>query len=137
MFTYSTVTAVSNAGRKDQLKVKYDDDNDKLWSHYSHLKSADDMSEPDNVIDLIVMLASEAQPSVTPTKIEGKKADVLPRNYLECLVLPDWRDWVMAVHKEMSGWRDNHAYEEVDVADLTGDEKIHDLALLVQEIGEG
>ena len=45
-------------------------------------------------------------------------------------MLPDWRDWVMAVNKEMSGWRDNQAYEEVDVADLTGDEKIYDLGEL-------
>ena len=36
----------------------------------------------------------------------------------------------MAVNKEMSGWRDNQAYEEVDVADLTGDEKIYDLGEL-------
>ena len=47
------MTAVSNASRKDQLNVKYDDDDDELWSRYSHLMSADDMSEPSNVIDFI------------------------------------------------------------------------------------
>jgi hypothetical protein len=48
-FTYSTVTVVSNANHKDQLKVKYDDDDDELWSHYNHLKNAESMSDPDNM----------------------------------------------------------------------------------------
>ena len=99
-FTYDTVTAVYNASRKDQLKSKYDDGDDALWSHCSHLMSADDMSEPSNVIDLIVLLASASNPPAL-TKTQGKRADVIPRNYLGCLVLPPWRDWVMAVNKEM------------------------------------
>ena len=36
----------------------------------------------------------------------------------------------MAVNKEMSGWRDNQAYVEVNVADLEGDEKIYELGEL-------
>ena len=82
--------------------MKYDDDDDELWSHYNHLKSVGDMSETDNVVDFIVMLASETQPPEAMTNIQVKKADVIPRIYLECLVLPDWRDWVMAVNKEMT-----------------------------------
>ena len=89
------------------------------------------MSDSDNVIDFIVILVNATQEPVQQmTKIQGKQPPVIPRSYLECLVLPDWRDWVMAVNKEMSGWRDNQAYVEVNVADLEGDEKIYELGEL-------
>ena len=52
--------------------TRYDDD-DELWSHYTHLKSADDMSNSDNVIDFIVILVNATQEPVQQmTKIQGK-----------------------------------------------------------------
>ena len=39
------------------------------------------------------------------------------RNFFECLIRDDWRDWVEAVRREMKGWDDNRAYSEIDFED--------------------
>ena len=72
------------------------------------------MNDASNVIDFIVTLASTQAPppeDIPHLRINGEEG--IPKNYLECLVLPDWRDWVMAANKEMKGWTDNQAHEEM------------------------
>jgi hypothetical protein len=51
------------------------------------------MNEASNVIDFIVTLApTQASPPVNIQHQRINGGEVIPKNYLECLVLPDWRD---------------------------------------------
>ena len=51
------------------------------------------------------MMALEAGsvPSFKPSDQDG----AWPNDFLDALIRSDWRDWVMAVRKESSGWDDN------------------------------
>ena len=89
------------------------------------------MNEASNVIDFIVTLASTQAPppaDIPHQRING--GEVIPKNYLECLVLPDWHNWVMAVYKELKGWTDNQAHEEIDVSDIPAEEETYSLGEL-------
>jgi hypothetical protein len=37
-----------------------------------------------------------------------------PRDFFEALTMPDWRDWIMAVKKEISSWLAFNAYTEIE-----------------------
>jgi hypothetical protein len=112
-FTCKQIVARGDAQHAEQLRVCYDD-GDLLWSQLTHLSDAATMNDASNVIDFIVTLASTQAPppeDIPHLRINGEEG--IPKNYLECLVLPDWRDWVMAANKEMKGWTDNQAHEEM------------------------
>jgi hypothetical protein len=36
-----------------------------------------------------------------------------PRDFFHALVLPDWREWVAAIKKEIASWLDFNAYTEI------------------------
>jgi hypothetical protein len=130
MFTYGQTIAKGDAQHADQLRVRYDD-GDLLWSHFTHLSDAATMNEASNVIDFIVTLApTQASPPVNIPHQRINGGEVIPKNYLECLVPPDWRDWVMAVYKKMKGCTDNQAHEEIDVSDIPAEEETYSLGEL-------
>ena len=102
---------------RDQLKILYDDDSEDegTWSHYSHVLDA----PIDDAIDIIseVALATAILPHDQPEEVP-------PRNFYECLVRDHWRDWVMAIKREMAGWVEFRAYENCFVKNLRGEKII-------------
>ena len=115
-FQTGSIVEAGEGKHKDCFQVDYDDDDgEPLWSHYKHLLSADDLTDPDNVIEGIIMAIPQLK---TPKELE------LPRNVFECFIQPDWRDWLMAIKKEMNGWVVNQAFEEVDIKDIEANSRI-------------
>ena len=45
-----------------------------------------------------------------------KRPKEWPRTFMECLLSPDWREWLEAVQKEFRGWEEFQAAEEVSRA---------------------
>ena len=46
------------------------------------------------------------------------KALAWPKHFFDALLRSDWRRWVEATKKEMKGWDENNAYEEVPITDM-------------------
>ena len=49
---------------------------------------------------------------------------VLPKNFFEVLVKPNWRKWVEAVKKELTGWDENDAVTVVNCSDVPKTAKV-------------
>jgi hypothetical protein len=47
-----------------------------------------------------------------------------PKDFFQLLVKKDWRKWVEAAKKELSGWEENQAMKVVDVKDVPANAKI-------------
>ena len=48
----------------------------------------------------------------------------LPKNFFEALVKTNWRRWVEAVKKELTGWDANNAVSVVDIKDVPKNAKV-------------
>jgi hypothetical protein len=55
---------------------------------------------------------------------EAKDKNVFPKNFFELLVKSDWRRWVEAVKKELTGWDTNDAVTVVDIKDVPAGAKV-------------
>jgi hypothetical protein len=53
-----------------------------------------------------------------------------PRNFFECLLRDDWKLWLESIRREMKGWEENDAFEEIDFDDASLDHPILELAEL-------
>ena len=42
-----------------------------------------------------------------------------PRNFFECLLRDDWKLWLESIRREMKGWEENDAFEEIDFDDAS------------------
>lgn len=47
-----------------------------------------------------------------------------PKDFFQLLIKKDWRKWVEAVKKELSGWEDNQAVQVVDIQDVPRTAKV-------------
>ena len=36
-----------------------------------------------------------------------------PKNFFEAMISPDWREWVLAIKKEVASWNDFNAFTEI------------------------
>ncbi len=45
--------------------------------------------------------------------------DCWPRNFFEAMVSPDWREWVLAIKKEIASWMDFNAFTEIPFSSRT------------------
>ena len=68
-------------------------------------------------MSLTSLLMTLSTLAVLATKSMRSAKDNWPKTFFECLIRPDWREWVEAVRKEMIGWDSNRAYERVRVKD--------------------
>ena len=125
-FIYGKVIERGTGKHRDQLKILYDDDSEDegTWSHYSHVLDA----PIDDAIDIIseVALATAILPHDQPEEVP-------PRNFYECLVRDHWRDWVMAIKREMAGWVEFRAYENCFVKNLRGEKNHQDWGTLLYQ----
>ena len=112
MYTYGRVEEIGKGEHEGEYLVLYDD-GDVLWSEKPHLELCDTPEE--RAIDAIVMLAPV---------VSDPKPEIDPRSIFELLILDDWRDWIMAVKREMNGWEVNQVFENVKVKDIPADSRI-------------
>jgi hypothetical protein len=92
-------------------KVKWDDDDDVVLSHWTHLV----LEIPKVSVETVLAILGDA------TELRSRPDDqsgAWPNNFFEALVRSDWRDWVMAVKKENAGWIINQAMREVKYTDM-------------------
>ena len=71
------------------------------------------------VSNIIVMLVEGEQ-----VAFESKEKTDWPKNFFEVLVRKDWRSWVQAVKKELTGWDSNNAVTVVDMKDVPKNAKV-------------
>ena len=71
------------------------------------------------VSNIIVMLVEGEQ-----VAFESKEKTNWPKNFFEVLVRKDWRSWVQAVKKELTGWDSNNAVTVVDMKDVPKNAKV-------------
>ncbi|MEC7175521.1 MAG: reverse transcriptase domain-containing protein, partial [Actinomycetota bacterium] len=100
-------------GKGGVMYVRYDIDDKVARSHWKHLRpvGAGEKTTLTSLIMTLSTLAVLAAQGMRSTK------DNWPKSFFECLIRPDWRDWVEAVRKEMVGWDSNRVYERVRVRD--------------------
>ena len=76
-----------------------------------------------SILRIIVMLAEGSQLNVDErTASIGKES--WPKDFFEVLIRSDWRAWVEAVKKELTGWDTNKAVTVVEMSDLPPNAKI-------------
>jgi hypothetical protein len=68
----------------------------------------------DAAMMVTVMMLSSLKAPKDPLDKDG-----WPRDFFEALVSPDWREWVLAIKKEISSWNDFNAYTEIPFAERT------------------
>ena len=61
-----------------------------------------------------VMMMNQPKAPKDPLDKEG-----WPRDFFEAMVSPDWREWVLAIKKEIASWNDFNAYTEIPFASRT------------------
>jgi hypothetical protein len=71
-------------------------------------------------------LKVDAALMVTIMMVEALKAskdpldkESWPKNFFEAMVSPDWREWVLAIKKEVSSWNDFNAFTEIPFVSRT------------------
>jgi hypothetical protein len=57
-----------------------------------------------------------------------------PRNFFECLLRDDWKPWLESIRREMKGWEENDAFEEIDFDDASLDHPVLELAELFMKM---
>ena len=102
---------VSNKQNKGMFRVRWDSDNSIEDTHWSHLV----LEIPKISVETMLAILGDA------TELKSRPFDQTgkwPANFFEALVRSDWRDWVMAVKKENSGWIINQATSVVKYKDM-------------------
>ena len=74
----------------------------------------------DAVVSRIIVLMVEGE----QVAFESKEKTDWPKNFFEVLVRKDWRSWVQAVKKELTGWDSNNAVTVVDIKDVPRNAKV-------------
>ena len=59
-----------------------------------------------------VMIVNALKAPKDPLDKEG-----WPRDFFEAMVSPDWREWILAIKKEIASWNDFNAYTEIAFGD--------------------
>jgi hypothetical protein len=92
------------AGKK-LAQVEYSD-----GSKYLHKFEKLRMEKPkvDAAFMVTVMIVNSLKAPKDPLDKEG-----WPKNFFEAIVSPDWREWILAIKKEIASWQDFNAYTEI------------------------
>ena len=76
-----------------------------------------------NVSALIATLSDQSKQSAEATSARSDKSD-WPKDFFEVLIRKDWRAWVEALKKELTGWDVNKAVTVVEIGDLPPNAKV-------------
>ena len=55
---------------------------------------------------------------------ESQDKSKWPKDFFQLLIKKDWRKWVEAVKKELTGWEDNNAVQVVDISEVPSTAKV-------------
>jgi hypothetical protein len=84
---------------------------------------------PDGGPSRIIVPLTEQENLVTIERFTTCKdpldKDGWPRNFFEAMVSPDWREWVLAIKKEIASWNDFNAYTEIPFSSRAPGSSIH------------
>ena len=112
------------------------DDGDITDSHWSHLRSMGLKATVESMLMAAECMGMYASVALLAGDVLTEEAkDVAnkvapPRNFFECLLRDDWKLWLESIRREMKGWEENDAFEEIDFDDASLDHPILELAEL-------
>jgi hypothetical protein len=76
-----------------------------------------------NMVSLIMMLSDTSKMDVEIAAKNSGKSD-WPKDFYEVLIRKDWRAWVEAIKKELTGWDVNQAVSVVEFKDVPWNAKV-------------
>jgi hypothetical protein len=68
----------------------------------------------DAALIVTIMMMESLKAPKDPLDKEG-----WPRDFFEAMVSPDWREWILAIKKEIASWQDFNAYTEIPFGERT------------------
>jgi hypothetical protein len=98
------------AGRKLE-QVEYDDAS-KYLHKYEQLRV--EKLKVDAAYMVTVMIVNALKAPKDPLDKDG-----WPKDFFDAMVSPDWREWVLAIKKEITSWQDFNAYTEIPLSERT------------------
>jgi hypothetical protein len=98
---------MSKKAKRGMVLVKWDIDGLTTALHHSLLKTVLFEKKTSATVMAAIAEGVELQYEHSDKKLPW------PKNFFEALTRTDWRQWVEAVRKEMSGWYENDAFTEV------------------------
>ena len=110
---YGIVTYISKEGR---VMVHWHEDDSKYEVRMKALRREVAKATESRLVILLMEGATVA--------FESQDKKKWPKDFFEVLVKKDWRKWVEAVKKELSGWDDNGAVEVVDIRNVPTNAKV-------------
>jgi hypothetical protein len=83
-----------------------------------HIVKIDDLKveklKVDAALMVTIMMVEALKASKDPLDKES-----WPKNFFEAMVSPDWREWVLAIKKEVASWNDFNAFTEIPFGSRT------------------
>ena len=107
---------VVKIGKQGLAKVRWLEGNEVQDVRISDLKKEVNRL---NLTQIIVMIVEGEK-----VAFQAKDKNQFPKNFFELLVKSDWRRWVEAVKKELTGWDANDAVTVVDIKDVPAGAKV-------------
>jgi hypothetical protein len=112
------------------------DDGDVTDSHWSHLRSlglkqtVESMLMAAECMGVYAALAAQQDGVLTEEAEKVAMKVAPPRNFFECLLRDDWKQWIESIRREMKGWDENDAWEEIEFDESSPEHPIVELAEL-------
>jgi hypothetical protein len=92
--------------RKNIAQVEWEDES-------KNLLRVDDLQLEKSKVD-VMFIVTAIMMDVIKKPPDPNDKTLWPRDFFEALTMPDWRDWIMAVKKEISSWLAFNAYTEIE-----------------------
>ena len=86
---------------------------------HARLKDLKLVKKKVNAASIVVMLVEGET-----IAFELNNKDKFPKDFFEVLVRSDWRKWVEAIKKELTGWENNQAVSVIDISEVPANARI-------------
>ena len=103
---------VKKVWTKKRLALVEYDDGSKYLHKYEQLRI--EKVKVDAAFMVTIMIMEALKKTKDPLDKEG-----WPRDFFEAMISPEWREWVLAIKKEIASWQDFNAYTEIPFAKRT------------------
>jgi hypothetical protein len=100
---------VKTGFKKKVVQVKWSDDS-------KNLVKVDDLKLEKRKVD-VMFIVSVLVMEVLKKPPDPNDKSLWPRDFFEALTMPDWREWILAVKKEITSWLAFNAYTEIRFGD--------------------
>ena len=95
--------------KKKVVQVKWSDDS-------KNLVKIEDLKLEKRKVD-VMFIVSVLVMEVLKKPPDPNDKSLWPRDFFEALTMPDWREWILAVKKEITSWLAFNAYTEIRFRD--------------------